>query len=114
MTEGIKTIIFPVRDLAKAKNLFSVLLGAQPSADAPYYVQFDVGGQAIGLDPNGHGKGMTGPVGYVDVENIEATVQTLLDAGAQTVQDVQDMGWGKLAVLADADGNVFGLRQRAA
>lgn len=113
MSEGIKTIIFPVRDLAKAKNLFSVLLGAQPSADAPYYVQFDVGGQAIGLDPNGHGKGMTCPVGYLDVDDIEATVRTLIDAGAQTVQDVQDMGWGKLALLADPDGNVFGLRQSA-
>lgn len=114
MTDGIKTIIFPVKDLAKAKNLYSVLLGVQPSMDETYYVQFDVGGQAIGLDPNGHGKGMAGPVGYRDVEDIEATMRALLDAGAQTVQDIQDMGWGKLARLADADGNVFGLRQGSA
>jgi predicted enzyme related to lactoylglutathione lyase len=47
------------------------------------------------------------------VADIDATVRTLVDAGAQTVQDIQDMGWGKLALLADPDGNVFGLRQSA-
>ena len=54
MTTGVRTVIYPVGDLALAKALFSALLGAEPVVDAPYYVQFDVDGQAIGLDPNGH------------------------------------------------------------
>ena len=29
--------------------------------DQPYYVGYNVAGQDIGLDPNGHRQGMTGP-----------------------------------------------------
>jgi hypothetical protein len=61
MTEGIKTIIIPVRDLAAAKALYGTALDVEPYADEPYYVGFRVGDQEIGLDPNGHNHGMTGP-----------------------------------------------------
>ena len=57
MTEGIKTIIYPVRDLALAKALYGALLGVEPYIDAAYYVGFRVEGQDIGLDPYGHNKG---------------------------------------------------------
>ena len=53
MNQGIKTIIFPVRDLDRAKQLFSKLLGAAPYADMPCYVGLRLGDQEIGLDPNG-------------------------------------------------------------
>ena len=33
MTSGIKTVIYPVRDLAPAKALFSQLLGVEPYVD---------------------------------------------------------------------------------
>ena len=36
MTEGVKTIIYPVKDLAKAKRLYSKLLGVQPFMDEAY------------------------------------------------------------------------------
>jgi hypothetical protein len=61
MTETLKTIIYPVKDLATAKPLYSALLGVEPIMDEPYYVGFSVEGQDIGLDPNGHSQGMTGP-----------------------------------------------------
>jgi predicted enzyme related to lactoylglutathione lyase len=64
------------------------------------------------LDPYGHSRGMTGPVGYGHVDDIRASVQRLLDLGAETQQEVQDIGGGKLiATLTDADGNVIGLVQ---
>jgi hypothetical protein len=49
--QGIKTVLHPVSDLAKAKPVYTALLGIPPQADAPYYVGFDVGGQHIGLVP---------------------------------------------------------------
>jgi predicted enzyme related to lactoylglutathione lyase len=114
VTEGIKTIIFPVTDLAAAKALYGGLAGVEPYADAPYYVGFKVGGQDIGLDPNGHKQGMTGPVAYWHVDDVKASLQTLLDGGAETLQDVRDVGGGTLiASVKDADGNVIGLRQSA-
>ena len=51
MNQGIKTVIYPVKDIAAAKTLFSKLLGVEPYADQPYYVGFRVGDQEIGLDP---------------------------------------------------------------
>ena len=112
MTSGIRTIVFPVKDLARAKTLFGTLVGAAPYADEAYYVGLRVGDQEIGLDPNGHSQGMTGPVGYWHVEDIEKSLELLLDAGAETQQAVRDVGGGKLvATVTDPDGNVIGLVQ---
>jgi predicted enzyme related to lactoylglutathione lyase len=77
-----------------------------------HYVQFDVADQEIGLDPHGHSKGMTGPVGYWHVDDIKESVKQLLDAGAQEQQAVSDVGGGRLiGSVKDADGNVIGLTQ---
>ena len=80
--------------------------------DSPYYVGFRVGDQEIGLDPNGHNQGMTGPIGYYQVDDIKQSLQSLLDAGGQVQQDVKDVGRGMLiASVKDADGNIIGLKQ---
>ncbi|WP_330253664.1 hypothetical protein OG874_03410 [Nocardia sp. NBC_00565] len=69
-------------------------------------------GQDIGLDPNGHKKGMTGPVGYWHVEDIEKHLTALVEAGAEVVQQPTDVGGGKLiAMFKDADDNIVGLMQ---
>lgn len=112
MTSGIRTIIYPVKDLARAKTLYGKLLGVEPYADEAYYVGFRVGDQEIGLDPNGHSQGMTAPVGYCHVDDIKERLDLLLDAGAEVQQAIRDVGGGKLiASVKDADGNVTGLLQ---
>jgi predicted enzyme related to lactoylglutathione lyase len=112
MNQGIRTVIYPVKDLAQAKTLYSKLLGVEPYADEAYYVGFRVGDQDIGLDPNGHNQGMTGPVGYFHVSDIQQSLQALVDAGAHVQQAVKDVGGGKLiATVKDADSNIIGLLQ---
>ena len=112
MNQGIRTVIYPVTDIAQAKTLYRRLLGVEPYMDEAYYVGFRVGDQEIGLDPHGHRKGMTGPVGYWQVNDIQTSLRQLLDAGAQVQQEVQDVGGGKLiAWVKDADGNITGLVQ---
>ena len=112
MSQGMKVVTYPVKDLAQAKTLYSTLLGVEPYTDEAYYVGFRVGDQELGLDPHGHKKGMTGPVNYWQVDDIRKSLQLLLDAGAQTQQAVQDVGGGRLiASVKDADGNVTGLMQ---
>ncbi len=61
MTSGLKTLIYPVKDLARAKALFGALLGAEPTVDSPYYVQFEIGDQRLGLDPIGHTRASPAP-----------------------------------------------------
>ena len=63
-TEGIKTVLHPVSDLAAAKPVYSALLGTAPQHDADYYAGFDVAGQHIGLVPGGGPQGMSSPVSY--------------------------------------------------
>jgi predicted enzyme related to lactoylglutathione lyase len=114
MTHGLKTIIHPVRDLAATKALYTTLLGTPPIVDQPWYVGFDVAGQHVGLDPNGHAAGMTGPVGYWHVDDIRTSLDALLAAGAALHQETKDVGGGKLvAAVKDQDGNVIGLLQAA-
>jgi predicted enzyme related to lactoylglutathione lyase len=112
MTSGIRTVIYPAKDLAQAKMLYGKLVGVEPYMDEAYYGGFNVAGQDVGLDPHGHSQGMTGPVGYWHVDDIERSVKVLLEAGAEVQKEVKDVGGGKLiASVKDADGNVIGLIQ---
>jgi predicted enzyme related to lactoylglutathione lyase len=111
MNEGIKTVLFPVSDPAKAKAVFRVLLG-EPAHDAPYYVGYEVDGMQIGLVPNGHSQGMPAPVPFWHVDDIESRLKALVDAGAEPLQPLRDVGGGRLtASVKDADGNPIGLIQ---
>lgn len=106
---SITTIVYPVQDLAKAKARFSALLGVEPYADAPYYVGYRVGDHEVGLDPNGHRDGLTA---YWEVDDIRSAFGTLIEGGADTLQDVKEVGGGKLtASVKDPDGNIIGLIQ---
>jgi predicted enzyme related to lactoylglutathione lyase len=111
-TQGIKTVLHPVSDLEKAKAVYTALLGIAPQADAPYYVGYDVGGQHIGLVPGGAQQGMTSPVAYWQVADIEAKLAELTAAGATLKDPVRDVGNGRLvATVTDPDGNVLGVLQ---
>lgn len=111
MTPDLRTVIYPVKGLAQAKTLYNALLGLEPVMNEPYYVQFNAGECEIGLDPHGHTKGMTGPVGYWHVEDISDAVARLLKAGASEQQPVTDLGGRHIAIVTDADGNTIGLLQ---
>ena len=109
MNQGVRTIIYPVKDIARAKVLFRELLGAEPYADEPYYVGFKIDNQDIGLDPNGHKEGMTA---YYHVDDIKKSLKLLLDAGGKTLQEIKDVGRGRLiASVKDENGNIIGLIQ---
>jgi predicted enzyme related to lactoylglutathione lyase len=112
MTTGVQTIIYPVQELAGTKAAFVALFGVEPEMDEPYYVGFKVAGQDVGLDPNGHAKGMTGAVPYWHVDDVVKSLEGLVGAGATAVQEPEDVGGGKLVATAkDADGNMIGLIQ---
>ncbi len=112
MNEGIETILYPVKDTARAKKMFSELLEIEPHVDEPYYVGFQVGNQEIGLVPNGHSQGMAGPIAYYHVSDIRKSQQILLDSGGKVLSEIRDVGGGKLvASIEGPEGNVIGLIQ---
>ncbi|GAB3144239.1 VOC family protein [Microbispora hainanensis] len=111
-TQGITTVLHPVSDLTKAKAVYVALLGVPPQTDSPYYVGFDAGGQHIGLVPGGGPQGMTSPVAYWHVPDIEAKLAELTAAGATVKEAAHEVGGGRVvATVTDPDGNVLGILQ---
>ena len=111
-TQGIRTVLHPVSDLAAAKAVYGALLGMPPQTDSEYYVGFDAEGQHIGLLPGGGPQGMTSPVAYWHVPDIEAKLAEVTAAGASVKEPARDVGGGRLvATVTDPDGNVLGLLQ---
>ena len=111
-TQGIGTVLHPVSDLDQAKKVYAALLGVPPQHDAPYYVGFEAEGQHIGLVPDGGPQGMTSPVAYWHVPDIEAKLAEVTAAGAVVKDAVRDVGGGRLEpTVTDPDGNVLGLLQ---
>lgn len=108
MANNIQLIVFPVKDLDKAKNFYTTFLGTEPYVDGAYYTGFKLDDLEVGLDPNG-----TAVVSYIDVDDIQARLKTLQDAGAKAVKDSTDVGGGLLIAQVEVDGNVMGLRQQA-
>ena len=110
--QGIKTVLHPVSDVDKAKAVYTALLGVEPQADSPYYVGYDVAGQHIGLLPGGGPQGMTSPVAYWHVDDIEAKLAAVTAAGATVKDAAKEVGGGRVvASVIDPDGNVLGLIQ---
>ncbi len=92
-TQGIKTVLHPVSDLAAAKAVYTALLGIPPQADAPYYVGYDAEGQHIGLVPRGGPQSMASPVAYWHVTDIEAKLAEVTAAGATVKEPVARRRW---------------------
>ncbi|NGN65016.1 glyoxalase [Streptomyces sp. A7024] len=111
-TDGIKIVLHPVSDLAKAKATYTALLGTEPTADSEYYVGFDVAGQHIGLVPGGAQQGMTAPVAHWQVADLDAKLAELTAAGATVKEPAHEVGPGRrVATVTDPDGNVLGIMQ---
>lgn len=111
MFKGLRTAIYKVDDIAKAKEWYSSALGFPPYFDQPYYIGFNVGGFELGLDPDT--KDVTrgnNSVAYWGVGKIEAAVEHLIKVGANKHSDIQDMGEGiKVASVKDPFGNILGV-----
>jgi predicted enzyme related to lactoylglutathione lyase len=111
MFQGLRTVIYHVDDLNKAKAWYTEVLGVRPYFDEPFYVGFNVGGFELGLDPDM--KNVTkgnNVIAYWGVKDIDASYQKVLGLGAQPHSGVQEVGDGiRVATVTDSFGNVVGL-----
>jgi predicted enzyme related to lactoylglutathione lyase len=109
MIQGLRTVIYHVSDLAKAKTWYTEVLERQPYFDQPFYVGYAVGGFELGLIPDGS-PGVGGTVAYWGVANADAAVKRLQELGASVREPVQDVGEGiRVATVADPFGNALGV-----
>lgn len=114
MTVSMKNIVIFVTDLAKARAFYSDLLGLPLAGQSEMLMEFFPGapttlGVALALQDEarklvGRHTGIT-----LKVENIEDVCETLMAGGACFVEPLESSPWGKMAVIADSDGNQLAL-----
>ncbi len=105
MLLGLRTVIYHVKDLAKATDWYARVAGHPPYFKEPFYVGFDVGGYELGLIPDGDGIAT-----YWGTPDINAEHARLLALGGQPNGAITDVGGGiRLASVLDPDGNVLGI-----
>ncbi|MBJ6107915.1 VOC family protein [Hymenobacter sp. BT523] len=112
MFQGLRTVVYPVGNLAEAAAWYSRALEQEPYFNEPFYVGFNVGGYELGLVPDGQAAGPTGPTAYWGVPDAAAAYDRLLSLGAHPGEAVQDVGSGiLLGAVLDPFGNLLGVIQ---
>ena len=111
MIQGLRTAVYKVADLEKAKAWYSDMLGIDPYFDEPFYVGYNVGGYELGLDPDLEGVITGNSVGiYWGVADAKASFAELTAKGAEIDTPPHDVGGGIIvASVLDPFGNVFGI-----
>ena len=111
MFEGLRTVIYRVPDLARAKAWYAAAFGVAPYFDEPFYVGFDIGGYELGLLPDESGLRVGNNVlTYWGVPAIGLAYERLIQHGAVPDEPIKDVGEGiKVATVADPFGNIIGL-----
>ncbi|TMG98012.1 MAG: VOC family protein [Betaproteobacteria bacterium] len=109
MILGLRSVIYPAPDLARAKAWYAQVLGCAPYFDQPFYVGFNVGGFELGLLPDAV-PGITGARPLWGVADADAALARLLALGATALAPVTDVGDGiRVAAVTDPFGNRFGI-----
>jgi predicted enzyme related to lactoylglutathione lyase len=109
--KDVALILYRAADLEKSKQFFRELIGSDPYVDSPQYVGYKNGDIEIGLVQQDMGAS-PGGLAYWPVDDIEASIKALVDAGGTVVQEVRNVGYGLLvASVKDPSGAIVGLRQ---
>lgn len=108
MANNIPLIVFPTKDLEKAKKFYNTFLGTEPYVDGEWYVGYKLDDREVGLDPNSNVI-----ISYIDTDDIEASLETLKSVGAEVVMEPKDVGGGLMVAQVKIEDNVMGLRQAA-
>lgn len=109
MLQGIRTVVYHVKDLVAAKEWYTKLLGKGPYFDEPFYVGYNVGGFELGLNPNEMGEYFgNNAVAYWGVKDANAAYKFLIENGSIAKEPVRDVGEGiLLGTVIDPAGNML-------
>jgi predicted enzyme related to lactoylglutathione lyase len=108
---GLRTVIYKVDDMNKARSWYERVLGISPYFDEPFYIGFSPGGYELGLVPdiNDIAPGKDS-LTYWGVADIEVALAVLKEQGASESASIQDVGGGiKTATIISPFGNVIGI-----
>lgn len=121
MIKKIEAIYLYVNDIQGASHFYETVLGLKPRALGESAVEFDLGGDRLGIrvPPPSIPQGWEGPLIFIEVDDIEITVDRLSELGVKivgeiaTVKDFNNTTM-RVATFYDPDGNPLHLVQRSA
>ena len=108
---GLRTTIYKVNDLSKAKNWYTKAFDTDPYFDEPFYVGFNIRDYELGLLPEEHQSSKGDNVmSYWGVEDIHKSYRKLIELGATKHEEPTNVG-GELMVASVFDPwqNVIGI-----
>ena len=110
MISGVRTTVYRVSELDKAREWYARAFNTEPYFDEPYYVGFNIDGWELGLQPleTPADNISTRQIAYWGVENIEDAMEHFRDLGSAIVEELMDVGV-KVAVMSDLWNNAIGL-----
>ena len=109
---GLRTAIYKVSDIKKAKQWYSKAFLTEPYFDEAFYVGYNIGGFELGLQPeeNPVKEKSESVVAYWGVEDINSEYKRLIDLGATENEAPQNVGGDiYVASVKDSWGNIIGL-----
>jgi len=109
---GLRTTIYKVEDINKAKKWYANAFGTEPYFDEPFYVGFNIGGYELGLLPeeNPTTDKPESVLTYWGVNEIEKVYNHFLESGASENEKPHSVGEPLMvASVKDPWGNVIGL-----
>ncbi len=89
---GLRTVIYPVADLAAATQWWTALLGLEPYFNEPFYVGYAVAGYELGLLPDANPT--DGALTYWGVESVPDAMAEAIAVGAVEHTAATEVGDG--------------------
>jgi lactoylglutathione lyase len=109
---GLRTVIYKVDDIDKAKTWYAKAFNTKPYFDQPFYVGFNIAGYELGLQPEETllGDKSESVLAYWGVDHIDTEYERFLALGATEHEPPTNVG-GELMVASVRDpwGNLIGL-----
>jgi len=109
---GLRTTIYKVKEIEKARDWYAEVFETQPYFDQPYYVGFNIGGYELGLQPVAQSfeTQVDNVIVYWGVEDIHETYNWMIEKGAEQYEIPENVGGDiEVATVVDPWGNVVGL-----
>lgn len=109
---GLRTAIYRVPDLERAREWYGEAFGAEPYFDDSFYVGFNVAGYELGLmrDETSAATKTANVLTYWGVDDVERAVAHLVSLGAAPGDPPTNVGGDiVVATVTDPWGNALGL-----
>lgn len=108
---GLRTAIYKVPDIEKAKQWYKDAFDTVPYFDMPFYVGFNIAGYELGLQPDEKNENQSENVEmYWGVNDVEASYNRLLSLGASVHHPPQNVGEEIIvATVKDPWNNIIGI-----